>query len=419
MPYELFIALRYLRAKRKQVMVSVITVVAIAAVSAGVASLIMVLAMMTGFREEVQTKILSGTSDINLLRKDGRPLENYKDIEEQLKRFPRVRAAAATLYQLVLIQGKKDTSPATLKGVDLSASRDANEVFKFTTEGDPASLAEPDRDPETGAAIDRMIIGRDLADLTGLRTGDVVSIITSQGHLTPIGMAPLYRDFKIAGIFKSGLADYDSVWAYVSLEAMQRLTGQQDVAQLIQIKVDDIYAVKQIDRSLLASFGEDFDVQDWQELNAPVYTLFSYQKLLSSVALLIVIGIAALNIITVLILLVMEKQRDVAILKSMGATRRSVLSIFMTQGLMIGVLGTVLGIALGWGFCSFADSRQLIRLPSGANSLYGGLTYLPFHAHLADTLMVVAIALVMSFISTIYPSWSAARFDPVEALRYE
>jgi len=418
-PYELFIALRYLRAKRKQVMVSVITVVAIAAVSAGVASLIMVLAMMTGFREEVQTKILSGTSDINLLRKDGRPLENYKDIEEQLKRFPRVRAAAATLYQLVLIQGKKDTSPATLKGVDLSASRDANEVFKFTTEGDPASLAEPDRDPETGAAIDRMIIGRDLADLTGLRTGDVVSIITSQGHLTPIGMAPLYRDFKIAGIFKSGLADYDSVWAYVSLEAMQRLTGQQDVAQLIQIKVDDIYAVKQIDRSLLASFGEDFDVQDWQELNAPVYTLFSYQKLLSSVALLIVIGIAALNIITVLILLVMEKQRDVAILKSMGATRRSVLSIFMTQGLMIGVLGTVLGIALGWGFCSFADSRQLIRLPSGANSLYGGLTYLPFHAHLADTLMVVAIALVMSFISTIYPSWSAARFDPVEALRYE
>src|SRR5262245_8423317 len=400
-------------------MVSVITVVAIAAVGAGVASLIMVLAMMIGFREEVQTKILSGTSDINLLRKDGRPLENYKDIEEQVKRFPHVRGAAATLYQLVLIQGKKDTSPATLKGVDLSASRDANEVFKFTTEGDPASLAEPDRDPETGAAIDRMIIGRDLADLTGLRTGDVVTIITSQGHLTPIGMAPLYRDFKIVGIFKSGLADYDSAWAYVSLEAVQRLTGQQDVAQLIQIKVDDIYAVKQIDRALLAAFGEDFDVQDWQELNAPVYTLFSYQKLLSSVALLIVIGIAALNIITALILMVTEKQRDVAILKSMGSANRSVLWIFMLQGLLIGVVGTVLGIALGWGFCSFADSRQLIKLPLGANSLYGGLTYLPFHAHLGDTLMVVAITLVMSFISTIYPSWSAARFDPVEALRYE
>jgi lipoprotein-releasing system permease protein len=418
-PYELFIAIRYLRAKRKQVMVSVITVVAITAVGAGVASLIMVLAMMTGFREEIQTKILSGTSDINLLRKDGRPLENYKEIEGQLKQFPHIRAAAATLYQLVLVQGKKDNSPATLKGVDFSAPREANEVFKFTINGDPASLAEPDRDPETGVAIDRMIIGRDLADLTGLQMGDVVSIITTQGHLTPIGMAPLYRDFVVAGVFQSGLADYDSSWAYVSLEAMQRLSGQQDVAQLVQMKVDDIYAVKDIDRELLTAFGPDFDVQDWQELNAPVYTLFSYQKLLSSVALLIVIGIAALNIITVLILLVMEKQRDVAILKSMGATRRSVLSIFMAQGLLIGVVGTLLGIGLGWGFCYFADTRHLIKLPPGAYSLNAGLTYLPFHAHLGDTMMVIAITLIMSFISTIYPSWSAARFDPVEALRYE
>jgi lipoprotein-releasing system permease protein len=418
-PYELFIALRYLRAKRKQVMVSVISVVAISAVAAGVASLIMVLAMMTGFREEIQTKILSGTSDINLLRKDGRPLENYKEIEEQLKQFAHVRAAAATLYQLVLIQGKKDNSPATLKGVDFSAPREANEVFKFTIKGDPASLAEPERDRETGAAVDRMVIGRDLADATGLQVGDVASIITTQGHLTPVGMAPLYRDFVVAGIFQSGLADYDSTWAYVSLEAMQRLSGQQDVAQLVQMKVDDIYAVKAIDRELLKTFGPDFDVQDWQELNAPVYTLFNYQKLLSSVALLIVIGIAALNIINVLILMVMEKQRDVAILKSMGATRKSVLSIFMAQGILIGVVGTVLGIAVGWGFCYFADSRHLIKLPPGAYSLNAGLTYLPFHAHLGDTIAVIAITLIMSFISTIYPSWSAARFDPVEALRYE
>jgi lipoprotein-releasing system permease protein len=416
-PYELFIALRYLRAKRKQVMVSVITVVAIAAVGAGVASLIMVLAMMTGFREEVQTKILSGTSDINLLRKDGRPLDNYKELEAQLKQFPEVKAAAATLYQVVLVQGKKDNSPATLKGVDLSAPREASEVFKITTTGDPGSLAQPDRDPDTGAEIDGMILGRDLADSTGLAIGDVVTVITSQGHLTPIGMAPLYRDFKVAGIFQSGLADYDSAWAYVSLEAMQRLTGQQDVAQLVQIKVQDIYSVKEMDRKLLAAFGPEFEVQDWEDLNAPIYTLFSYQKLLSSVALLIVIGIAALNIITVLILMVMEKQRDVAILKSMGASRRSVLSIFMAQGLVIGVVGTIVGIVLGWGFCSFADSRHLIKLPPGAYSL--SLSYLPFHAHLGDTLMVVAITLLMSFISTIYPSWSAARFDPVEALRYE
>src|SRR5499427_8746927 len=297
-------------------MVSVITVVAIAAVGAGVASLIMVLAMMTGFLEEFQTKILSGTSYINLLRKDGRPLENYKDIDAKLERFDHVRAAAATLYQVVLMEGKKDNSPATLKGVDLSAPREANEVFKFTTSGDPGSLAQPDRDPDTGAEIDGMILGRDLADSTGLAIGDVVTVITSQGHLTPLGMAPLYRDFKVAGIFQSGLADYDSAWAYVSLEAMQRLTGQQDVAQLIQIKVQDIYSVREMDRKLLAAFGPEFEVQDWEDLNAPIYTLFSYQKLLSSVALLTVIRVAALNLRPLCLLVVMEAQRDVATHKS-------------------------------------------------------------------------------------------------------
>jgi lipoprotein-releasing system permease protein len=306
-----------------------------------------------------------------------------------------------------------------LKGVDLSAPREANEVFKFTTKGDPASLMQPEIDQESGATIDRMIVGRDLADAVGLELGDVATVISAQGHLTPMGLAPLYRDFKVVGIFESGLAEYDLTWAYLSLEAVQRLTGRQDVAQNIQMKVDDIYSVKKIDQDLLRHFGEDFDVQDWQEVNAPIYTLFSYEKLLSSVALLIVIGIAALNIITVLILMVMEKQRDVAILKSMGATKKSVLSIFMAQGLMIGVVGTVVGIGVGWGFCSFADSHHLIKLPPGAYSLNAGLTYLPFHAHLADTIMVVAITLIMSFISTIYPSWSAARFDPVEALRYE
>ncbi|HWP44462.1 MAG TPA: FtsX-like permease family protein, partial [Blastocatellia bacterium] len=190
---------------------------------------------------------------------------------------------------------------------------------------------------------------------------------------------------------------------------------EENVAQLIQMKVDDVDEVKEIGRRVVEAAGQQFTVQDWQELNAPIYTALSYEKLLSGVALLIVIGIAALNIITVLIMIVMEKQRDIAILKSMGATNRSVMYLFMLQGLMIGVVGMVIGVAMGAGFCYFADARRLIELPAGAYAL----DYLPFHANATDILLVAAVTVLISFLSTVYPSWNAARLDPVEGLRYE
>jgi lipoprotein-releasing system permease protein len=415
MPYELFIALRYLRAKRKQVMISVITIIAIAAVAAGVASLIIVLAMMTGFREEFQTRILAGTAHLNLMRKDGRTIEDYHRVIERIAAVPGVKSQAATLYQRVLIQGQNETEGAILKGVDLDASRDANEIFQFAIEGDPQTLREPFTDEESGAQIDRIIVGRELARLVGLKVGDVAVVLSPQGHLTPMGMAPRYREFKVAGIFESGLGDYDATWAYISLEAAQRMSGEENVAQLIQLKVHDVDDVKQIGNQVLAEAGDEYTVQDWQELNAPIYTALSYEKLLSGIALLIVIGIAALNIITVLIMIVMEKQRDIAILKSMGATNRSVMYLFMLQGLMIGVVGLAMGVAMGAGFCYFADARRLISLPAGAYAL----DYLPFHTNAADILLVAAVTIFISFLSTVYPSWNAARLDPVEGLRYE
>lgn len=415
LPYEIFIALRYLRAKRKQVMVSVITVIAIAAVAAGVASLILVLAMMTGFREEFQTKILSGTAHINLLPKQGGSISDYHEVLKRVASVPQVRAAAATLYSRVLMQGQANTDGALLKGVDLLAPREANEVFQFTVKGDPESLGHQEVDPETGAKIDHIIVGSELALLIGLDLGDIATVISPQGHLTPLGMAPRYRDFKVAGIFKSGLSEYDATWAYISLEAAQRLSGTEDVAQLIQIKVDKVDAVKQIGRDVLKAVGDDFIVQDWQELNAPIYTALSYEKYLSGIALLIVIGIAALNIISVLVMIVMEKHRDIAVLKSMGATSRSVMYLFMIQGLVIGFVGMIIGVAGGAAFCYFADSRQLIKLPSGANIV----DYVPFHMSAQDIIIVAGVTIVISFLSTIYPSWNAARLDPVEGLRYE
>jgi lipoprotein-releasing system permease protein len=415
MPYELFIALRYLRAKRKQVMISIITIIAMSAVAVGVASLIIVLALMTGFRREFQAKILSGTAHLNLTHKERRPIENYRELVERLSSLPHIRSASATLYQRVLIQGEKDTEGAILKGVDMSAPRSANEVFQFTVEGDPRMLSEPETDPDTGAKIDRIILGRELARIVGLKVGDVATIISPQGHLTPVGLAPRYRDFKVAGIFESGLSDYDETWAYISLEAAQRLSGVEDVAEIIQMKVDDVDAVKQIGREVLSAVGDDYEVQDWQQLNAPIYSALSYEKYLTGIALVIVIGIAALNIITVLIMIVMEKHRDIAILKSMGATNRGIMYLFMAQGILIGIVGIVAGVAVGTGFCYFANVHQWIKLPAGAYAL----DYLPFHATAFDVFVVAIITIAISFLSTIYPSLSAARMDPVEALRYE
>ncbi|MEN3332913.1 MAG: lipoprotein-releasing system permease protein [Blastocatellia bacterium] len=415
MPYELFIALRYLKAKRKQVMVSVITVIAIAAVAAGVAALITVLAMMTGFRQEFQTKILSGTAHLNLAHKTREPLTDYRALVDKLTKLPHIRSASATLYERVLITGVKQTEGAILKGVDMSAPPATNEVFQFATEGDPQLLAEPENEPNSDVQIDRIFVGRGLAQLVGLKVGDIATITSPQGHLTPMGMAPRIRDYRVAGIFSTGLNDYDEAWAYISLDAAQRLTGSQDVAEMIQMKVDDVDKVQAISRKVLAVVGDDYEVQTWQELNAPIYSALSYEKYVSGIALLIVIGIAALNIITVLIMIVLEKQRDIAILKSMGATNRSVMWLFMLQGMLIGAVGTGIGVIAGAGFCHFADLYHWIKLPAGAYAL----DYLPFHLNMVDVTVVVLVAIAISFLSTLYPSWNAARITPVEGLRYE
>jgi lipoprotein-releasing system permease protein len=396
-------------------MVSVITFIAVAAVGAGVAALIVVLAMMTGFREEVQGKILSGTAHINLLPKDGRPIADYRELAQRLLKLPHILAASPTLYHQVLLQGTSESGGAILKGVDMTMPRQANEVFQFIKDGNAELLGESEIDPETGAPIDTIVVGRELAQTVGLKIGDVATVLSPQGHLTPLGMSPRYRDFKVVGIFASGLADYDAVWAYISLDAAGRLSGSENVVQMIQLKVDEVDEVKAIGRQVLAAVGYDYAVQDWQELNAPVYTALSYEKLLTGIALLIVIGIAALNIITVLILIVMEKQRDIAVLKSLGATNRSVMWVFILQGLLISVVGLFFGTIAGTSFCYFANAKRLIKLPAGAYAL----DYLPFHIHTFDIVIVVLVTLVIGFVSTIYPSLNAARINPVEGLRYE
>jgi len=412
MPYELFIALRYLRAKRRQAVISIITFIAIVSVAGGVMALIIALALMTGARQDFQTKILQGTAHLNLHKRDGDGIENYRELVSRLEQLPHITAAAATVYQWVLIQGGGSSQAAMLKGVDLSARREANEVFSTIIEGNAQDMQGVSRD---GISIDGLVLGEQLAVNSGLKVGDIVQVISPEGQLTPGGIAPRLKEFQIVGIFKSGLYEYDSQWMYSSMEAAQRLMGLGRRAQVIQMKVDDIYAVKEIVNEVLATAGKGFVTTDWQELNRPVFAALSLQKRALFVIFLLVIMLASLNIITTLVMMVMEKNRDIAILMSMGATPRSMMLIFIIQGLIIGVVGTVLGAIAGAGLSWYADRYQVIKLQEE----FFSISYLPFKVLFWDATAVIALAILVSFAATIYPAWSAARLRPVEGLRYE
>jgi lipoprotein-releasing system permease protein len=415
MLFELIVATRYLRSRRKQVMLSVITAIAVVAVSVGVAALVVVTALMTGFRDDMQERILSGTAHINVVRRGGLPIPDHELVANRLRRVPGVAAAAPTLYQTVLIEGLEAAAGATVKGVDLSAPRDSNEVFRLTVEGDAARLAERIENPD-GDRMDTIVLGRTLAESVGLRVGDVATLVSPGGQITKDEkITPRYRDFVVVGLFESGLYDYDSTWAYVSLDGARRLVGQADVVQVIQMQVRDIYAVKEVGAAVLAELGAGYEVRDWQELNEPLYAALALERLGFYVVLVVVVTVAALNIITLLTMMVMEKTSDIGILKSMGATNAAVMRIFMWQGLVIGAVGAAVGIALGAALVWYLDTYQVISLPPDVYSI----SHVSFRIRAFDVAVIAAATVGISFLATIYPARSAAKLDPVEALRYE
>jgi lipoprotein-releasing system permease protein len=344
MSFELFIALRYLRAKRRQAAVSVITGVAIAGIAVGVAALLVALALATGFREEVQEKILGGTAHLNLLKPDNSGITDYRALTERLRQVAGVKAAAATMYDQVLLSANERQEAAILKGVDLDAAdKTANEVFTTTIEGDPKDLL-PAQASESEPPLAGVIVGQELARVMNLRRGDVVTAYAAKTRLTPVGTTPLTAQFRVVGISASGLYEYDAHWAYVSLAAAQRLNGEGDVAGVIQMKVEELDAVNEIGQRVLAAAGQGFMTQSWQELNRSLFAAFKLQQSLIVSFFSLLIAIAALNIITTLTMAVIEKQGDIAILRAQGATARSIRKIFMWQGVMIGVIGAALGV---------------------------------------------------------------------------
>jgi len=425
MKYELFIALRYLRARRRQAAVSVITAIAVAGITLGVAALVIAQALITGFRADVQDKVLQGTAHLNLLRVDNGGIENYRELAERVRAAPGVSAASATTYAQVLLSAHDRQEYAVLKGVDLNSPGETKEVFSTVIDGDPARLKSapsnqssdqsPGRAPEEGT--EGIILGKQLAQTMALRVGDVVTAISAHTRLTPAGLQPRprYTRFRVVGIFSSGLYEYDAKWAYIALSSAQTVKGSGDVAEMIQIKVADIYAVKEIGERVRAIAGRDFAPSDWQELNRPMFAALQLQHRVVYVFFALLIVIAALNIITTLTMMVIEKNRDIAILRAQGSTPRSIRRIFMLQGLVIGLTGAASGLLLGLGLSWMANHYQLISIPGEIYSI----SHVTLKVDPVDCARVAVLAVIICLLATIYPARSAARLMPVEALRYE
>jgi lipoprotein-releasing system permease protein len=412
MKFELYVALRYLKAKRKQTVISIITVISILGVAAGVMALIVALSISGGFREDLQSKLLRGTAHINVTpvnSSDG--IANYPQMADQIKKVEGIRSATAAIYQNVLISSGTRQYVVTLKGLDTLGLALSKEDFFEVRQGAVQELASRPED----RVRDRIAIGQDLARKLGTSVGNFVNVISAEGALSPFGYVPRQKSFQVVAIFSSGLYEFDFAWGFTSLGSAQRLFGSGNLVSVIECRVRDIYQVREISRQIQQTLGHGFVILDWQELNRPIFEALKLEKLVMVITIGLIVFVAALNIITTLVMMVMEKNRDIAVLMSMGATQNNIRRIFVYQGLIIGVVGAVLGVTSGVLICWVCDKYRLIHLQADVYSI----SYVPFKISPFDILAVALAAVAISFLATLHPSKSAACLDPAEALRYE
>jgi lipoprotein-releasing system permease protein len=406
-PFELQVALRYLLAKRRQVFISVITLVSTLGVTVGVMALVIALAIMTGLQQELQDRILGAMAHVNVWKTGG--IEDYRAEIARLTSVPGVVAAAPAVYGKALVSTDRSDTFITIKGVDPELEPMVTEVARAMSGGQFADLATQPEDDLPG-----IILGHEVASAVGAFVGDTVTLITPQGPLTPMGMAPGQRRFRVVGTFRLGLLEFDSAYGFVTLELGERLTGKHGIDHL-EARVTDIYQAPEIAETIVRHLGTDYVASDWTDLNRTLYSALYLEKIAMGLGIGLIVGVAALNIVASLILLVMEKTRDIAILKTMGASARSIMLIFLIQGVVIGVIGTLVGAALGAGVSYLLDTYRVISIPGDVYQV----TYLPFRVLPWDLVAIVVGGFLVCFVATLYPSRQAARLDPAQALRYE
>ena len=393
MPYELFLALRYLRSRRKRRLARATSVAAILGIAMGVAALIVAFALSNGFRDEMREKILQGTAHLSVVRADGRPLENYSELASRVKQVDGVAAASATTYDGALVRGTKGSSYAVIRGVEKDTVQS-----RWLKEGSFGPLFEASSNPSA-------VVGADLATRIGLSPGDVFQVQPANDS-TP-------RRLRVAGVFSSGLFEYDSTWIYVSMETASEFAGNNHAASVMSVQVNDVDNVKQVSAGVSKTLGNSYTIIDWQQANQPLFAALALERRMGLFIIGLIIAIATLNITTMLILVVVERRRDIAILNALGATRTGVMLLFIIEGAVVGAIGAAVGVVIGFIACAIGNHYKLVSLPADVYSI----SNVPLIARPSEMLIAALVAFLLSVLATIYPARAASRMRPVEALR--
>jgi len=406
--FELFLGIRYLKAKRKQTFISIITVISVVGVMVGVMALVVVLSVMNGFRADLMSKILGVNSHLLVLNFEG-AFKDYKEVGTKIGEVEGVVASTPFIYSQVMLNRAGNVSGAVLRGIDPKNAGKVVSIERMIKEGSLNALINSQNE------LPAIVIGQELSRQLGAYLGDILSVVSPEGKLTPLGRAPNTRRYKVTAIFESGMYEYDASMVYISLKEAQDFLGIGDRVTGLEVRVDDVYQSDKIARSIQDNLGYPYWTKDWKVMNRSLFSALKLEKITMFVILTMIVLVGALNIISTLVMVVMEKTRDVAILRAMGATAKSIMSIFMLQGVFVGIVGTMAGLASGLGICHLLAKFKFISLPS---DIYY-ISTLPVRVEFWDVSFVALSAVAISFLATIYPSWYASKLDPVEAIRYE
>ena len=409
LPYQIFIALRYLKSKKKYRGVSVNTAISIGGVAVGVMALLVVLSVMTGFQQDIQRKILGATAHIIIRDYKGAMTESgYDEVVEKLKTERDVVSFAPFVMGQVMVSSGKRAHGVYLRGIEPASESKTTEILSHIRDGSIRAL-------EYEGGLPGIILGKELAANLGVFAGEKVNIISPIGEIGPMGMLPKVKQFRVAAIFEIGMFEYDSNLVLTGIGPARDFFGLKNEITGIQLKPNDIYKATQVKKRLQEKLGFSYQVMDWMQMNKNLFSALKLEKFAMFVILVLIVLVASFNIISNLIMNVIEKSREIAILKAIGATNRGIMTVFMLQGLFIGLIGTVIGITGGFVTGYVLNRFEIIKLP--ADVYY--LSHLPVKMELFDFVTVCVSAIIISFLATLYPAWQAAKLNPIEPLRYE